>query len=82
MTQQQAQRVATVLIGAAAVGAAYVILRKPGLRRLVWQMARRTIAPTAAAWLMTETRTAWNRGSDNARVTAQAGSPADRRPAI
>jgi hypothetical protein len=75
MTDQQANRVATVLIGVAAAGAAYVVFRNPPLRRAVWQVVRTTLAPTVAAWLMTEARTAWNRGPDDGRAAAQAAAP-------
>jgi hypothetical protein len=48
------------LIGVAAVGAAYFVLRTPALRRVAWQLARTAIVTTAPAWLMNEARRAWN----------------------
>jgi hypothetical protein len=60
MTQQQAEKAATVLIGVAAVGATYYVLKTPALRRIAWQLARTAIATTVPAWMMTEARRAWD----------------------
>jgi hypothetical protein len=71
MTERQAEKVANVLIGVAALGAAFYVLKTPALRRMVWGLTRNTLTATAPAWLMTETRRAW----DESR-------PEDQRPAI
>jgi apolipoprotein N-acyltransferase len=82
MTEEQAENAATVLIGAAAVGVAFFILKTPRLRRMVWQLARTAVAPTASAWLLTEVRRGWN-GNGAAQDVASAGvDPPDRQPAI
>jgi hypothetical protein len=82
MTEQQAQRTATILIGAAAVGAACFILKTPRLRRMVWHLARTALAPTASAWLITEARRGWN-GSGPVHDVARAGAdPPERQHAI
>jgi hypothetical protein len=82
MTEQQAEKAATILIGAAAVGVAFFILKTPRLRRMVWQFARTAVAPTASAWLLTEARRGWN-GNGAAHDVASAGAdPPDRQHAI
>lgn len=59
MTEDQARTAANILIGAAAIGAAYYILRTPSLRRLAWQLARTALVTSAPAWLMREAQQAW-----------------------
>jgi hypothetical protein len=58
VTEQSARRIANVAIGAAAVGAAYVVLRTPTLRRRAWQLARTAVA-ASLPWLAAEVRQAW-----------------------
>jgi hypothetical protein len=60
MTEAQARTTANILLGAAAIGAAVLIVRTPALRRLAWHAARTAIATTGPAWLATEVRRAWN----------------------
>lgn len=60
MTEQQARTTANVVMGAAAVGAAYVVLRTPPLRRIAWQFARTWLSGPAVAWAATEVRRAWD----------------------
>ena len=43
MTERQAETIANFAIGAAALGAAVYVLRKPALRRLVWGAARNAL---------------------------------------
>jgi hypothetical protein len=62
MTEEQARKTADILIGAAAVGAAYFILRNPALRRMVWQLARTALVATAPA-VVAEARRAWAEGA-------------------
>ena len=59
MTRQQAEKTANILIGAAAVGAAFFVLRNPALRRMVWRLARTAIATTGPV-LAAEARRAWS----------------------
>jgi apolipoprotein N-acyltransferase len=60
MTQRQAETVANVVLTAAAIGAAYYVLRTPPLRRLAFQMARRWAMGPLAVWAATEVRRAWD----------------------
>ncbi|HXW08827.1 MAG TPA: hypothetical protein VD833_26590 [Vicinamibacterales bacterium] len=59
MTDDAARRVANVLLGAAALGAAYVVLRTPVLRRAAWRLAVTTVTSTIPLWLGSEVRRAW-----------------------
>ena len=61
MTEQQAERIANLVLGLAAAGAAYYVLKTPQLRRVVWQAARNAVAAAGPAWLASETRRAWTR---------------------
>ncbi|HSJ09570.1 MAG TPA: hypothetical protein VK928_06630 [Longimicrobiales bacterium] len=58
MTEEQAENIATVVIGLAVVGGAYVIFRDPMLRRAAWRLARTGLAATAS-WLVAEGRRTW-----------------------
>lgn len=69
MTQEQAEKAANIIIGAAALGAAYFILRDPSLRRTVWRAARGVVAATAPA-LIAEARRVWDRTSDSSALAA------------
>ena len=60
MTEQSARTVANVVIGAAAVGAAVVILRVPALRRLTWGLVRTAVVTGIPAWLAHEVQVAWD----------------------
>ena len=70
MTEPQAERVANLVIGAAAIGAAIYVLRKPALRRLVWGAARNTLSAGVPAWLVAETRNGWAGSADRPRQPA------------
>ncbi len=59
MKEDTARTVANVLMGAAAIGAAVVILRTPSLRRLAFGLARAAIFTGIPAWLSREIRQAW-----------------------
>lgn len=54
MREETARTVANVVIGAAAIGAAVVILRVPTLRRLAFGLARTAVMTAIPAWLMRE----------------------------
>jgi hypothetical protein len=82
MTEAQARQTANILIGAAAIGAVYVIVRTPGLRRLAWQLARTAIGTTGPVWLMNEVRHAWNDGRHLAVAPASGPAPEHRPHAI
>jgi hypothetical protein len=68
MTEQQAEKAANIIIGAAALAGAYFILRDPSLRRVVWRTARRLVATTAPA-LMVEARRVWAQSADSSPRT-------------
>ena len=72
MTEEQAETVATVLIGIGVAGAAYYVLRTPSLRRLLWQAARTMVTTTGPAWVAAEATRAWN----------ESGTPASGQQAI
>jgi hypothetical protein len=59
------------VIGVAAIGAAYYILKTPALRRMAWGLARTALAGSGPAWLIAETRRGWDAG-------AAAAAPAGR----
>lgn len=50
-------------MGAAAVGAAYVILRNPPLRRLVLGLATTALSTQLPRWLRGEVVDAWNKSA-------------------
>jgi hypothetical protein len=64
MTEDRAETIATVLIGAAVAGAAFYILKTPALRRLAWQSIRTLVFTNGPVWLAAEAKRAWN---DSAR---------------
>ena len=59
MTQQDATRIANVIIGVAAVGAAWYVVRTPPLRRRAWSLATTALVTTLPAWFERELRQAW-----------------------
>ena len=67
MTEATARKTANVLMAAAAVGAAFAILRSPGRRRLVWRLAREFAAGPLAVYAATLVRTAWDEAGRSPR---------------
>ena len=63
MTEHQAERTANILLGLAAAGAAYYILRTPKLRRLAWGLVRTAAVSTGPGWLIAETMRGWDGGT-------------------
>ena len=59
MTEDNARTVANVILGAAALGVAYYIVRTPPLRRLAWRLTVTTVTATLPAWFNRELRQAW-----------------------
>lgn len=59
MTEESARKVANVILGAAALGALYVVVTNPPLRRLAWRLARTALTGSVPAWLGHEVRQAW-----------------------
>ena len=70
MTERQAEKVANLVIGAAAIGAAIYVLRNPALRRVLWGAARNTLIAGVPAWLVAETRNGWAEGANRSRHPA------------
>jgi hypothetical protein len=67
MTERQAETIANLVIGAAAIGAAIYVLRTPALRRVLWGAARNTLIAGLPAWLLAETRNGWVGSTDKPR---------------
>jgi len=59
MTQSSAEKLANVVIGAAAIGAAVYILKTPHLRRLAWQLSLGAVTGMLPAWISQEIRAGW-----------------------
>jgi hypothetical protein len=59
MTEKTAQRIADVALGAAALGAAYYIIRTPPLRRLAIGLAMTALTGAIPALLTREVQQAW-----------------------
>jgi hypothetical protein len=70
MTQSSAEKIANVVIGAAAIGAAFYVVKTPPLRRLAWQLTLAAVTGTIPAWMTREIRASWE---------ASAGPPASDR---
>ncbi len=64
MTEDTARRIANATLGAAAIGAVYLVLSRPALRRLAWTLALTGLTGTVPAWFTQEVRRAW---ADSAR---------------
>ena len=56
MTDSNSRTTANVLIASAGVAAAYVVLTRPPLRRLVFRVARLWLSPCATAYLAEQVR--------------------------
>jgi hypothetical protein len=69
--EDTARTVANVLMGAAAIGAAVVILRTPSLRRLAFGLARTAIVTGIPAWLSREVKQAWKHSERPSSVAAR-----------
>ena len=59
MTQSSAEKVATVVIGVAAAGAVYYVLKTPPLRRAAWRLSLAALTGTIPAWVSQEIRASW-----------------------
>ena len=70
MTERQAEKVANLVIGVVAIGAAIYVLRNPALRRVLWGAARNTLIAGVPAWLVAETRNGWAEGANRSRPPA------------
>ena len=59
MTESQARKTANIVLGLAAAGAAYYVLRTPPLRRMAFRLAGLALTGTLPAWLSGEVQRAW-----------------------
>ena len=59
MTEESARRIANIVLAAAAVGATYVVVTTPPLRRLAWRLAAVALTGAIPAWLQHEVKQAW-----------------------
>jgi hypothetical protein len=59
MTERSAEKVASIAIGAAVVGAAYYVLRNPHLRQVAWRLGVAALTGTVPAWVTREIRDGW-----------------------
>ncbi len=59
MTEHTARRVADVTLVAAALGATFIIIRRPALRRLAIGLAASALTGGLPAWLTREVQRAW-----------------------
>jgi hypothetical protein len=60
MNEASAEKLANALIGAAVVGAVYVVLRTPRLRQLAWQLAVTAVTVSGPAWFSREIQQGWS----------------------
>jgi hypothetical protein len=81
MTPEQAEKIANVLIGVAAAGATYYVLKDPALRRIVGRFLRRAMT-TSGPWLIWETSKAWSESGARSRVSPAASYPPAQTRAI
>jgi apolipoprotein N-acyltransferase len=74
MTQSSAEKFANVVIGAAAVAAAYYVLRTPQLRRAAWRLGVAALTGSIPAWVSQEIRNSWEAtGVPGGEMPARAG---------
>jgi hypothetical protein len=59
MTEQTAQKIADATLAVAAVGAVYVILKTPALRRFAVGLAITGLTGAVPAWITRELQQAW-----------------------
>ncbi len=71
MTQSSAEKFANVVMGVAAVAAAYYVLKTPQLRRIAWRLGVAALTGTIPAWVSQEIRNSWE----------AAGAPGGQPPA-
>jgi hypothetical protein len=64
MTETQARRTANIVLGLAAAGAAYYVLRTPPLRRMALRLAGLALTGTLPVWFSGELQRAWAESAD------------------
>ena len=68
MTEAQARKTANVILGLAAAGAAYCILRTPSLRRTAFRLAGIALTGTIPTWLGNQVRRAWTESAGDRMI--------------
>ena len=76
MTDTTARRLADGILVAAVLGAAYVVVTTPRLRRMAAGLASTMLTSTLPGWLSAEIGRAWAE-SDRARYRQDSGGPGD-----
>jgi hypothetical protein len=59
MTESSAEKFANIVMGAAAIGAAYYVVKTPRLRRMAWRLIGGAATGLIPAWLAQEIRSSW-----------------------
>jgi hypothetical protein len=59
MTEDHARKTANIVLGLAAAGAAYYVLRTTSLRRAAFRLAGVVLTGTIPVWFNSELRRAW-----------------------
>lgn len=59
LDEDSARTLANVIVGAAALGAAVIVLRTPALRRLAFGLARTAVTVTLPVWFAHQVKQAW-----------------------
>lgn len=68
MTQSSADKIATVVVGVVAAGAAYYVLRTPQLRRAAWRLGVAALTGTIPAWVSQEIKASWEASGQRSTV--------------
>ena len=69
MTRDTAEKVANVVLVAAALGAAVVVLRVPTLRKIAFGLAASALSTHLPAWFKQETKRAWSSSPTSAGLS-------------
>jgi hypothetical protein len=72
MTQSSAEKFANIVISAAAVGAAFYVIKTPRLRMLAWQLSLATVTSMLPAWINQEIRAGWEASGHTAAAVPDA----------
>lgn len=59
MTEDKARAAANAILAVTALGAAYLVVTTPPLRRLAWRLAVTGLTSALPAWVAHEVRQAW-----------------------
>jgi hypothetical protein len=66
VTGDRARRLADVILGAAALGVVYYVVKTPPLRRFAWRLAVTGGTVTVPAWFRRELQRAWAESGERA----------------